>query len=167
MAPHEIWSLGGRAKVTTLNASGAFESAELLCSFIHHAEQSVVSPVRASSTVEENDIVLTWRLKAIDCVNFATSFMGKEEYLRALKWFEQAMDFERNFQQLSSANIEAEEHNNEAENSSEAHRYAMDNFDADEVKLLFSKRSNICGPSSVSRRPTDTKKNNSEKETRR
>ena len=79
-------------------------------------------------------MVLTWRLKAIDCVNFATSFMGKEEYLRALKWFEQAMDFERNFQQLSSANIEAEEHN-EAENSSEAHRYAMDNFDADEVKL--------------------------------
>ena len=135
MVPHEIWSLGGRAKVTTLNASGAFESAELLCSFIHHAEQSVVSPVRASSTVEENDMVLTWRLKAIDCVNFATSFMGKEEYLRALKWFEQAMDFERNFQQLSSANIEAEEHNNEAENSSEAHRYAMDNFDADEVKL--------------------------------
>ena len=138
MQPHEIWSLGGRTKVAELNASGAFESAELLCSFIHHAEQGVASESRASSIEEENDVVLTYRLKAIDCVNFAISFMGKEEYLRALKWFEQALEFEKNFQQVwegVAAEFAARVENGEEVEIPEVHLFAMKAFFADEVKL--------------------------------
>ena len=138
MQPHEIWSLGGRTKVAELNASGAFESAELLCSFIHHAEQGVASESRASSIEEENDVVLTYRLKAIDCVNFAISFMGKEEYLRALKWFEQALEFEKNFQQVwegVAAEFAARVENGEEVEIPEVHLFAMKAFFSDEVKL--------------------------------
>tara|TARA_B000000437_G_scaffold219368_1_gene201083 strand:+ start:208 stop:2424 length:2217 start_codon:yes stop_codon:yes gene_type:complete len=136
MLPHEVWSLGGRVQVAALNDSEAFDSAELLCSFIYHAQQSVASTAASTVSTQDNDTILTWRLKAIDCVNFAISFMGKHEYSRALKWFEQALDSERNFQAISGkAEVEYAEKVENNEEISEMYHYAMTNFDADEVKL--------------------------------
>jgi tetratricopeptide (TPR) repeat protein len=123
-------------QVAALNDSEAFDSAELLCSFIYHAQQSVASTAASTVSTQDNDTILTWRLKAIDCVNFAISFMGKHEYSRALKWFEQALDSERNFQAISGkAEVEYAEKVENNEEISEMYHYAMTNFDADEVKL--------------------------------
>ena len=123
-------------QVAALNDSEAFDSAELLCSFIYHAQQSVASTAASTVSTQDNDTILTWRLKAIDCVNFAISFMGKHEYSRALKWFEQALDSERNFQAISGkAEVEYAEKVENNEEISEMYHYAMTNFDVDEVKL--------------------------------
>jgi len=115
----EIWTKGGREQVKQLIECSAYESAEILCSFIANApsQQSAYS-VNDNNTnhqrqrQQNNEITelknvvnnrLSWRLRAIDCYQFGAAFKGKGELVRALSWFERSLSFEENFERTALA----------------------------------------------------------------